>query len=81
MVVEGREGVGANDAGGDGIADAVEVLDAGDGGTGEHRGGANGGAVRAFVTTEPRFVRRRRGDEFEEHAIANVGDHALESDV
>ena len=70
---ERGQGVGGDDAaacgggdahaGGDGVADAVEVADSRDRGAGEHRWGADGGAVRALVTTEPRFVRRRGGDE------------------
>lgn len=91
VVVEGREGVGVNDVGiggggdvdvgGDGIVDVVEVFDVGDGGIGEYCGGVNGGVVCVFVMMELRFVCRRRGDEFEEYAIAYVGDYVFESDV
>lgn len=84
MVVQSGQSVRADDAascgsgnahaGRDAIPDAVEFFNAFDGRSREHFWRRNDGAVRASVSTQPFFVRRRRGEEFEDGARANVWD-------
>ena len=91
VIAKWDEGVGADDAaaggggdadaGGDRVADAVEVFHAGNRRAGEHVRSANSGAVCALVATEPGFVGGGGGDELEEDAGANVGNDFFQGDV